>query len=117
MPQLTASGYAIQRVNASATGDGDNTVIAAPGVGKAILVLGMRLRAVGAATLVIVKSGAAGTVHADFTAAAAAPGAVLQLPSDVELGVFQCDANQALVINNTAGVDTFGPISYRIISV
>lgn len=113
----TFTGFNIQRVTVSATNDGDNTVIANPGAGKAILVLGGRLRAVGAATLVIVKSGAAGSVHADFTAAAAAPGAVVQFDSDPDVGAFQTDANSALVINNTAGVDTFGFLAYRIVSV
>jgi hypothetical protein len=111
----TVNGYNVQRAVVNATADGDNTVIAAPGAGKSILVLGGRLRAVGAATLVILKSGAGGTVHADFNAAAAAPGAVLQLPSDAEVGVFLGDVGASLVINNTAGVDTFGFLAYRII--
>lgn len=114
----TASGYNIQRVTVAATADGDNTVIPAPGTGKAILVLGGRLRAVGAASLVILKSGAAGSTHADFTAAAAAPGAVHTFDSaDPDVGSFMADANAALVINNTAGVDTFGYLAFRIISV
>lgn len=117
MPVPTSSGLNIQRVTVSAANDGDNTVIVAPGVGKAILVLGGRLRSVGAASLVIIKSGAAGSVHADVTAAAAAPGAVLAFDSDPDVGAFQCDANAPLVINNTPGVDTFGFLAYRIVGV
>lgn len=113
----TADGFNIQRVNVVATADGDNTVIPAPGANKAILVLGGRLRSFGAATLVQVKSGAAGTVHADLTAAAAAPGAVIQFDSHPDVGVFQADAGAALVINNTAGVDTLGSIAYRVVGV
>lgn len=113
----TSVGYNIQRVSVNAAADGDNTVIAAPGAGKAILVVGGRLRAVGAATLVILRSGAAGTIHADFNAAAAAPATQADLGfSHPDSGVFQVDTNTALVINNTAGVDTFGFISYRIVN-
>ncbi len=113
----TLAGYNIQRITANALNDGDNTVIAAPGVGRAILVLGLRLRAVGAATLVVVRSGAAGTTHIDFTAAAAAPGTIVGFDSHPDVGAFLLDANSALVINNTAGVDTFGFISYRVVNV
>lgn len=113
----TYFGLNVQRTTVNAANDGDNTVIVAPGAGKAILVLGGRLRAVGAATLVIVKSGAGGTTHLDFTAAAAAPGAVVQFDSHPDVGAFLLDANAALVINNTVGVDTFGFIAWRVVNV
>lgn len=59
----------VQYAAVSATADGDNTIIAAPGAGKRILVLNSQLRFLGAGAYTL-KSGAAGTSHLVETGAA-----------------------------------------------
>lgn len=115
MPAVSSLGYAIQRLNVNAVNDGDNTVIAAPGVGRAILILGYNLRAIGAG-IVILRSGAAGS-QIDSVTGVAAPGTAMEAQGDSEVGVGLVDANTALVINNAVGVDTTGYLAYRIIPV
>lgn len=115
MAMGTDGGYFIQRVTVNAANDGDNTVIAAPGPGKALLVIGYALRSVGAG-ISIVKSGAAGSQH-DSVTGVAAPGTRFGDDAHPDVGIFMTDVNQPLVINNAAGVDTFGFIAYRIITV
>ena len=112
---LTDAGYNIQRVRVQATADGDNTVVPDPGDGKAILILGYNLRAIGAG-IAILRSGAAG-LQIDSVTGVAAPGTPMRAQGDSEIGVALVDASEALVINNAAGVDTTGFLAYRIISV
>lgn len=112
----TVNGYNIQRVYVQATADGDNTVVAAPGANKAILVLGYSLRAIGAG-IAIMRSGAAGR-ELDSVTGVAAPGTPMRAAdADAEVGVAMVDANTALVINNAVGVDTTGFLAYRVIGV
>lgn len=112
----SAVGYNVQRAIVNATADGDNTVVAAPGAGKSILILGYNLRAIGAG-IAILKSGAAGS-EIDSVTGVAAPGTRMQSGTvDQEVGVGLVASNQALVINNAAGVDTTGYVAYRIISL
>lgn len=106
----------VQTVRVLATSDGDNTVVAAPGAGKRILVLGYQLRYLGAVggEAVTIRSGAAGTIHYSEVAATT-PGA--RPPSyvgDLESPAFLCDDNALLNINNAAGADTIGHITYVI---
>jgi hypothetical protein len=103
----------IQTLRVNATSDGDNTVIAAPGANKRIRVLGYQLRFVGAGLAVTVKSGAAGTVHLDEVGAAA-PGQRLDYTGTVDGQAFNCDPNAALVVNNAAGADTLGHVTYYV---
>lgn len=114
-----ASFADVVTANVSALNDGDNTVVAATAAGpgkRSIIVLGYRLRSFGAATAVVLKSGAGGTTHDSWLGAAAAPGAAIQAGyGDPEVGLFVVDAGSALVINNSAGVDTVGQISYRLV--
>lgn len=100
------------RVNATA--DGDNTLVAAPGAGLRILVLGYQLRFVGAGAFVV-KSGAAGTTHLDEVGVAS-PGTRLSYSgNDADAGAWLGDENAALVVNNFATGDTLGHITYRIV--
>lgn len=113
---VTPSGYNVQRVRVAATADGDNTVIAAPGANKAILLLGYNLRSIGAG-ISILRSGAAGS-EIDSVTGVAAPGTKMQaFGSSEEVGVGFVDANTALVVNNAAGVDVTGYVVYRVVSV
>lgn len=112
----TVNGYNVQRVIVQATADGDNTVVAAPGANKAILILGYNLRSIGAG-ISIMKSGAAGA-EIDSVTGVAAPGTrMAAADADSEVGVALVQTNQALVINNAAGVDVTGFLAYRIIGV
>lgn len=118
MPDITFNPKLVGYARVSATSDGDNTVIAAPGAGKAILVLNFLLRFVGAAggEAVTIRSGTAGTIHLTEVAAVT-PGGRLSFFGDPDVGAFLLDANSALNINNAAGADVLGFLSYRVISV
>lgn len=115
MAQLTRNGFALNRVRVAATADGDNTVVAAPGAGKAILILGYNLRAIGAGVSIL-RSGAAGS-QIDSVTGVAAPGTRFSAVGDPDIGVGLVDDNTALVINNAVGVDTTGYLVYRVILV
>jgi hypothetical protein len=110
---VTPDGYNVQRVRVSATADGDNTVVAAPGTDKSILILGYNLRSIGAG-ISILRSGAAGS-QIDSVTGVAAPGTPMRAQGDSNVGVALVDANTALVINNAAGVDVTGYLAYRIV--
>lgn len=118
MADISFNNKLVRYTAVSATADGDNTVIAAPGAGKAILVLNYSFRMLGAVggEAVTVRSGAAGTVHL-VEVAATTPGARVTHQGDPEVGAFLLDANTALNINNAAGADVFGHLAYRIISI
>lgn len=102
----------VQYVRVNATSDGDNTIVAAPGAGKRILVLNYQLRFVGAGAYTI-KSGAGGTTHLEEVGVAA-PGTRLTFSGDLESGAFLCDDNAALVVNNVAAGDTLGHLAYLV---
>jgi hypothetical protein len=105
---------ATQYARVNATADGDNTIVAAPGVGQRILALGYSLRFVGAGPFVV-KSGAAGSVHLEETGVAAPGARVSYSGGDGYSGAFLCDVNAALVVNNFATGDTLGHVTYRIV--
>lgn len=117
-PSFNVRGVKYKAV--SATADGDNTLVAAPGVGLRILVLGYHFRFTGPAggEAVTVKSGAAGTTHL-VDVAGSTPFGVSRIytGTDSDAGAFICDENAALVVNNAVGVDTLGHITFRIVSV
>lgn len=102
----------VQYVAVNATADGDNTLVAAPGAGKRILVLNYQLRFVGAGAFTV-KSGAGGTTHLVETGVAS-PGARVTFNGDLESGAFLCDENAALVVNNFATGDTLGHLAYLV---
>lgn len=115
MPLPSATGFDVKRVYVQATADGDNTVIAAPPAGKAILILGYNLRSIGAGVSIL-RSGAAG-LQIDSVTGVAAPGTVMRADSHPDIGVGMVDAATALVINNAAGVDVTGYLAYRVVNV
>lgn len=102
----------IRTVAVSATADGDNTLVAAPGKDKIIVVLGYQLRFVGAGAFVV-KSGASGTTHLEEVGVAA-PGTRLAYNGTLDGPAFRCDVNQALVVNNFATGDTLGHVTYVV---
>lgn len=97
------------RVNAPT--DGDNTLIAAPGAGKAIRVLGFCFTGQTTAGVAIIRSGAARTIHADLSLGTS--GGVSFRGSERE-PAFICDAGAALVCNNSTGLDVRGMVQYVI---
>lgn len=100
----------------NATADGDNTLVAAPGAGMRILVLGYQLRFIGAGAFVV-KSGAAGTTHLTEVGVAAPGTRLSYVGNDSDAGAFICDENAALVVNNFATGDTLGHITFRVVPV
>lgn len=102
---LTASAPLFARINADA--DGDNTVIPAQGPGNKIRVLGYALT-VSAAGMITIRSGA--TALVEYT---------LPANGGVSYGgptpAFETNANEALIINNPATVDTNGHLTYTVV--
>ena len=99
-------------IRVNATSDGDNTVVAAPGAGLSIRVLGFVLTGQTTAGTALVRSGAAGTVHADLSLGTSGG---VDFSGDEREPAFTCDTNTALVINNSAGLDTKGMVVYVIV--
>lgn len=108
--QVAAKGVLHARVNATA--DGDNTLVAAPGAKKQIVVLGYQFRFIGAGAFTV-RSGAAGTIHLEEVGVAS-PGQRNSYPGTVDGPAFVCDENTALVVNNFATGDTLGHLTYFI---
>jgi hypothetical protein len=108
----------INTVAVNATADGNNTVVAAPGANKKIVVLGYQLRMVGAVggEAITVRSGTAGTIHLSELAAAT-PGARIAYAGDNEGPAFVCDENALLNINTAAGGDVLGHLTYVVRSM
>lgn len=99
----------LNTVAIQATADGDNTIVAAV-AGKRIQVTGY-LVMVTAAGLVTCKDGA-GTVLAKWPCAANGGAAY---PGNPIVPAMRTAPGQALVINNPAGVDTYGHVAYLLI--
>jgi hypothetical protein len=100
-------------IRVQATADGDNTVIAAPGAGKAIVVFGFVLTGQTTAGTALLRSGAAGTVHADLSLGTSGG---VDFQGTERNPAFICDTNAAFVINNSAGLDTKGMVQYSIVA-
>ena len=96
-------------INVSATADGDNTILAAPGAGLAIVVTNLVLTGQTTAGSAILKSGS--TTHGTFSLGTSGG---ISLDGSVAAPLFICEPNQALVVNNSAGLDTKGMIVYGI---
>ncbi len=103
----------ILQVAVAATADGDNEIVAAPGAGKKIQVISYSLFSTSATqALHLLKSGA-GTTKATLAMLQTAPAF-----RDGSRGepVLECATNQALNVNNPAGVDTYGHLTYQIVA-
>lgn len=103
----------IKSANISATGDGDNTVVAAV-AGKRIVVVSMTVVAwhATAADSCLVRSGSAGTTMANYRSGLTNAPSVVTFPGTKEAPAFECDMGQGLVVANGAGVDTLGWVNY-----
>jgi len=96
-------------INVSAVNDGDNQILAAPGAGLVIVVYNLVLTGKTTAGTAILKSGA--TTHGTFSLGTS--GGVSMSGSGRE-PLFTCEPNQALVLNNSAGLDTQGMIVFGV---
>lgn len=111
---MAASNVSIDQIASAtinATADGDNTVVAAPGAGRRLVILGFLLTTTAAAADVVLKSGA--TEKGRFVTGAAGGGAVWD--GGPQNPAFQCGTNEAFIVNNPAGVDTKGIVSYMVV--
>lgn len=102
----TAVTIKFARVNATA--DGDNTIIAAVG-GKKIRVLGYALTVTAAGTITLQDTQATPVIAAQFSLAA--QGGVAYA-GGLDAPAFETASGFGLEINNPAGVDTLGHITY-----
>lgn len=92
-------------IGVAATADGDNTVIAAPGVGRRLCILSFTLVPNGAGVTTF-KSGAT-TLWTESTGS----GAVKQY---VNPAAIVCGTNQAFIISNAVGQDHYGVLAYLV---
>ena len=97
------SEFKFTRVNATA--DGENTVIAAV-TGKRIVVLGYALN-VNAAGVITIKDGTSTFASFKF-----ADGGGCSFAGSLDCPAFRLNEGKALVIENAAGVDSLGHITY-----
>ena len=101
------------RVNAAA--DGDNTILAAPGTKRHYVVYGFVLTGQTTAGVALLRSGAAGTIHGDFSLGTSG-GVSLGGMQDYGPPLIVCDSNAALILNNSAGLDVRGIVVYGDVS-
>lgn len=104
--------YEIKYARVNATADGDNSIIT--GVSeKSIVVLGYALNANAAGVVTLQDSAATPNVHASF--ALAANGSV-SYAGGTNCPAFKIAVGNGLEVNNAAGVDTLGHVSYILVS-
>jgi hypothetical protein len=102
-------------VRVNATADGDNTIVAAPGAGRRLVVYGLVLTGQTTAGVALLRSGAAGTIHGDFSLGTSGG---VSLSATIEFGpMIVCDTNAALILNNSAGLDVRGIVVYGDLAV
>lgn len=110
-----AGGGLIQSIRVQATSDGDNTIIAAPGATKTIVVIGYTLTGQTAAGTALLRSGVGGLIHADLAfGLGASAGGTASYSGTRDAPAFRCEKNAALNCNNSTGLDTKGMVVYYI---
>ncbi|MBS1863019.1 MAG: hypothetical protein JSS68_15060 [Actinobacteria bacterium] len=92
-------------VNATTEG-GENTIVAAPGEGKSIVVLGYVLSASAEGAYVLKTSSA---THAKLNVA---KGGGASFAGSFDCPAFKCAANKALVLETPASSKAFGHLTY-----
>ena len=102
----TGTAVPVKYAAVAATADGDNTVVAAV-TGKKLRVVGYVLTSTGAG-LIAIKGGT--TTLATLRVGADGGGA--SYAGGFDAPAFETAAGTALVVNNPAGIDTYGHISY-----
>lgn len=100
----------VLRAPVNAVLSGDNTIVAAPGANKLIVVHSIYIVA-SAVVTVNVKSAAAGTIHVPNIKLADAG---QYLTGFDEKGLFECDVNALLNFNTTVINAVYGMVSYII---
>lgn len=104
--------YRLRYARINATADGDNTVIAAPGAGKQITVIGYAINA--NAPGVVTIQDTANVVVASFELT---DGGGVTYAGSFECPAFDLPVNTGLELSNAVGMDTLGHITYVITSV
>ena len=109
--------YPVKHANISAAADGENEIVAAV-AGKRIVVISYVLAAVHAtaAAAADFRSGTSNTVHATFLSGQADlhDAVVYSFTGHPKAPAFECDIGDSLAINNAAGVDCFGHLTYMV---
>lgn len=105
---MAVSSHTTKSINAAS--DGDNTVITGV-ASRTIRVISYVLTCATTAGVAILKSGASGTEHARFNFLL---GGNISYSGGEEAEAFDCDVGASLVINNAAGVDMLGTVTYTI---
>lgn len=107
--------YPVKHANISAADDGENTVVAAV-AGKRIVVLSYILAVVHATarSTSTFRSATANTEHATFFSGTDDMDGpqIYSESAPPEAPLFECEIGEALAINNAAGVDCAGRVTY-----
>jgi hypothetical protein len=108
-PIVNSSAVAvpIKFASVNATADGDNSVIAAVG-GKKLRVLGGRITCTGAGTISF-KTGGGGVIDRFISSA---NGSGFADNGGVDSPLFETVSGEALLLNNPAGIDSVGRLTY-----
>lgn len=105
------ASYQTKFAAVSAKADGNNPVIPAPGAKSSILVLGYSIN-VNAAGVIKLQDNGVPAVFAEFEFI---DGGGAQFAGNLECPAFKVTEGKALEINNAAGVDCTGHITYLIV--
>ena len=101
--------YLIQYVSVNATADGDNEIIAAVS-GQQIRVLGYVLTATGVGNILVQNTAATPVVYGRIRSGGDGQGAAYA--GNQEAPAFETAVGTGIEINNPAGVDTLGHMTY-----
>jgi hypothetical protein len=107
-PNDAYSGSILKRVRVNATADGDNAVITAV-TGKKILVTGYVLTVTLAGLISVQDTAGSPVVHAQFSLAT---NGGVSYAGSLESAAFLTAAGTGVEVNNPAGVDTHGHMTY-----
>jgi len=100
----------VLRAGISATANGDNTVIAAPGAGLKLMILALRFYTVTTSGTCAFKSGS--TTLWEWRAGNGVTGKFLGTLG----GAVVCGTNEAFIVNNATNVDHYGLVAYCVVA-
>jgi hypothetical protein len=104
--------YRLRYARANATADGDNVLIAAPGAREQITVLGYALNVNAAGVIILQDSANVPVASFEFVDSGG-----MAYAGGFDCPAFELPVGTGLEVNNAAGVDTTGHITYVITTV
>lgn len=99
----------VLRVGVAATANGDNTLIAAPGANRRLIILALKVHPVTNNGVCAFKSGS--TTLWEWRAGTGTVERFLGMFG----GAISCGVNEAFILNNAASVDHYGVVAYCVV--